>query len=283
MERYELEHRIRTQYAREGLAARLLEALRARGRDPGRLSPEDLAGFEDMHAGGRAATESVAALLAPKPGSLVLDVGSGLGGPARYVARTFDCRVVGVDITPELVEAARVLTERVGLADRVEFRVASALDLPFESRSFDAAFTIHVGMNIADKERFYCEIGRVLKPDTWLVIYDLFHMGGEIDYPMPWAEDESASFLLRPDELDRLLTRLGYEVVSIRNRTRAAAEAMRESARRAARTGRDEEAGSPPLVMGPHWREKVANLASALSEGRLGAYEFLVRRVGVAD
>ncbi len=283
MERHELEHRIRTHYARPDLAGRILAALEARGLDPKHLSPEDLAGFEDMHAGGRAATESVAGLLAPKPGSLVLDVGSGLGGPARYGARTFDCRVVGVDVTPELVEAARVLTERVGLAERVEFRVASALDLPFESRSFDAALTIHVGMNIADKERFYCEIGRVLKPDTFLAIYDLFHMGAEIDYPVPWAEEESASFLVRPDELDRLLTRLGFEVVVIRNRTRPAAEAMRESARRAARAGRDEEAGSAPLVMGPRWREKIANLAAALSEGRLGAYEFLVRRVGAPD
>jgi len=283
MERYALEHRIRIQYARGDLAGRILAALQAHGKDPQHLSPEDLAGFEDMHAGGRAATESVAELLAPKSGSLVLDVGSGLGGPARHVARTFDCRVIGIDITPELVEAARVLTERVGLADRVEFRVASALDLPFESRSFDAAFTIHVGMNIADKERFYCEIGRVLRPNTFLVIYDLFHMGGEIDYPMPWAEDASVSFLLRPDELDRLLTRLGFEVVAIRDRTRPAAEAMRESARRALRVGRDEEAGSPPLVMGPRWREKVANLAAALAERRLGAYEFLVRRVGTSD
>ncbi len=276
--RYELESRIRQHYCREDLAGRILAALAARGFDPERLQPDDLAGFEDMHAGGREATESLMELLDPPAEAQVLDVGSGLGGPARYLARTRGCRVVGVDLVPELVEAARHLTERVGLGERVTFQVASALDLPFESRSFDAAYTIHVGMNIEDKERFYCEIGRVLKPGTWFALFDLFRLAGEPDYPVPWAEGPEQSFLIRVDELDRLLTRLGFEVVTIRNRTRQAAAAMQESARRAARADDGEAPGSAALVMGPRWREKVRHLAAALADGRLGAWEVLARR-----
>ncbi len=276
--RHELEARVRAHYAREGLAERILAALAVRGVDPARPRPENLEGFEDMHAGGAEATESLIELLDPPRGARVLDVGSGLGGPARRLARTRGCRVVGVDLSPELVAAARALTERVGLADRVTFHVASALDLPFDSRSFDAAFTIHVAMNVEDKERFYCEIGRVLKPGTWFALYDLFRMTGEPDYPVPWADGPEQSFLVRVDELDRLLTRLGFEVVTIRNRTRHAAAAMAESARRAERADGETAPGSAALVMGARWREKLRHLAAALADGRLGAYAFLARR-----
>jgi ubiquinone/menaquinone biosynthesis C-methylase UbiE len=96
--------------------------------------------------------------------SRVLDVGCGIGGPARYLAHRFGCRVDGIDLTPELIETVRVLTERCKLADRVVLQVGNALELPYPEQTFDVVWCQNVTMNIADKAGLLAGFYRVLKP-----------------------------------------------------------------------------------------------------------------------
>lgn len=268
---------VRGHYGRGQLTERLFAILRARGRDPDHLAPEDLAGLEDMHVGGREATRSLVSLMPLRPGLRILDVGCGLGGAARFVALASGCRVTAVDLTPELVEAARELTRRVGLAGQVAFEVADALALPFADRTFDGACSIHVGMNIADKARFYAEIARVVKPGGFLALYDLLRGSGEPDYPVPWAESPETSHLVTLEELERLLAGAGLQPVAVRDRSEFARESMRASRERAGRPDADRLA-SARAVMGERFREKIGNLAAALEDGRLRAVELVARR-----
>src|SRR3546814_3455016 len=114
----------------------------------------------------------------------LLDIGCGLGGAARHFARACGCTVTGVDLTPEYVAVAEALTRMVGQADRVAFRAGSALDLPFEAASFDAATLLHVGMNIPDKDRLCAEAARVLKPGGVFGVYDGMRVGdGALTFP----------------------------------------------------------------------------------------------------
>ncbi len=118
---------------------------------------------DEFHVGGFEATQAVAAHMDLRPGLRLLDVGSGIGGPARYFAAEHGCHVTGIDITEEFVQVAKSLTRLVKLDHLVEFRQASALQLPFASETFDRAYMIHVGMNLADKAVVFGEVRRVLK------------------------------------------------------------------------------------------------------------------------
>src|SRR5687767_8938331 len=138
-----------------GLLAKLLAGLEGAGKRVDSLSREDLAPFEEFHTRGREGTREVARLAGFSDGMRVLDVGCGIGGPARTLAAEFGCTVVGVDLVEEFVEAARELTARVGLADRVEFVQGDALELPFGEGEFDGAMLEHVTMNIQDKGRLF--------------------------------------------------------------------------------------------------------------------------------
>ena len=151
-------------YGRGGLLERLLAALAEAGKDIEHLTIDDLAPVDEFHSRRRVATVELARLLAPSASDHVIDIGSGIGGPARYLAATHGCRVSGVDLTEEFVATAADLSRRAALAGRVDFRQGSALDLPFGDAAFDLAWTQNVAMNIADRPRFYAEIRRVLKP-----------------------------------------------------------------------------------------------------------------------
>jgi SAM-dependent methyltransferase len=207
-------------YARRDLGSAILAALEAAGKDIERLSLEVLAPVDEFHARGRPATAELTGALGLAPGMRVLDVGSGIGDPSRYVAATYDCEVVGIDLTEEFCRVAALLADRIGLGDRVEYRPGNALAMPFDDVAFDAAYTQHVAMNIEDKGRLYREVWRVLKPGGRFGIYDLLQGGGgDVVYPVPWARDTRTSFLVRPDELRRLLKDAGFEVVSWRETT----------------------------------------------------------------
>ena len=120
------------------------------------------------------------------------------------MAEVFGCSVVGIDVTPDFVNVANALTARVGLAEKVTFQEASALDLPFEDASFDAAVLLHVGMNIADKGRLFSEVRRVLRPGSRFGVYEVMRLqAGEIPMPMPWAETGDVSFVETPETYAR--------------------------------------------------------------------------------
>ena len=186
-------------YGRGGLLDRILAALIKAGKDPDHLTTDDLAPLDEFHSRRRKATEELARMLAPVASDRILDVGSGLGGPARYLAATYGCRVSGIDLTPEFVSTAAELTRRAGLTERVDFRVGSALAVPFPDASFDTAWSQNVAMNIADRAGWYAELHRVLKPGGRLANQDVAQDdGGPISFPVMCAERPEISFLLAP-------------------------------------------------------------------------------------
>jgi SAM-dependent methyltransferase len=202
---------IEAYWSRAGIGQAILDALVALGKDLDALTVDDLAPLDQFHGGGKPATVRLARLAALRPDTRVLDVGGGFGGPARTLAVECGCRVTSIDLTPTYVDAARMLTARLGLGDRVTHQVGNALALPFDDASFDVVWTQNSGMNIEDKHRLYAGFHRVLRSGGSLVMQE--PMAGPVDppiYPMMWACDPGSSFLRRPAEMLGLIEDAGF-------------------------------------------------------------------------
>jgi ubiquinone/menaquinone biosynthesis C-methylase UbiE len=213
--------KVASHYAGGGkLANAIAESLRRAGKDIRKLTTADLGTVDEFHIRGRKATLELAQSLNLNANSHALDIGSGLGGPARTLAETYGCRVTGIDLTQAFCDAAATLSGWVGLGDRVSFRQGDATSLPFANGQFDAAISIHVAMNIASKDKMYEEARRVLKPGARFGIYDILQgEGGEVLFPVPWARDSSISHLATPDAMRSLLTGAGLKIVDVRDST----------------------------------------------------------------
>jgi ubiquinone/menaquinone biosynthesis C-methylase UbiE len=202
------------------LASTIAESLRSAGKDFGRLTTADLAGGDEFHIRGRKATLELAQSLNLTANSYVLDIGSGLGGPARTLAETYGCRVTGIDLTQAFCDTAATLSGWVGLGDRVTFQQGDATSLPFADAHFDAAMTIHVAMNIASKDKMYAEARRVLKRGSRFGVYDILQgEGGEVLFPVPWAREPSISHLATSAAMQSLLTGAGFKIVDVHDST----------------------------------------------------------------
>jgi SAM-dependent methyltransferase len=199
-------------WGRDELERAILDALAAAGKDVDALTVDDLAPADQFHGGGKKATERLARLAGLRPGLRVLDVGGGLGGPARTLAAVFGCHVTVVDLTESYVRAGTALTARIGLADRVTHRIGDALALDVDA-AFDVVWTQNSGMNVADKERLYAGFGRVLRPGGLLVLQE--PMAGPVQpvvFPLMWARDAASSFLRTPDEMRGLIGAAGFRL-----------------------------------------------------------------------
>ena len=213
-------------------------ALAKAGKNPAKPSLQDLAPVDEFHVRGREATTELGALLGLMQDQMVLDVGSGLGGPSRQLAVACKCDITGIDLTDEYCRVATALASRLGLSDRVSYRQGNALAMPFADRSFDIAYTQHVAMNIADKAALYREIARALKPRGRFGIYDLLQgQGGSVLFPVPWAKDGSASFLASPDEMRKLLTDAGFEITNWNDTSEISKEWFKALNKRLTETG----------------------------------------------
>lgn len=202
------------------LASAIAESLRKAGKDISTLSTADLGTVDEFHIRGRKATQELAQSLNLSASSHVLDIGSGLGGPARTLAEIYGCRVTGIDLTQQFCDAAATLSGWVGLSARVDFRQGDATSLPFGDAMFDAAMTIHVAMNIAAKDKMYAEARRVLKPGARFAAYDVLQgEGGDLLFPVPWAREPSISHLVTPEAMTSLLSGAGFKIVDMRDST----------------------------------------------------------------
>jgi sarcosine/dimethylglycine N-methyltransferase len=255
---------VREHYRAIGLTGRLRTALLAFGPQDLRLTPQQLAPLDQFHTRGLAATADLAGLAQIGETDLVLDVGAGVGGPARFVAASCLCRVVGIDLSAEFIDAARYLTERTGQSDKVSFETANALDLPFDDARFDGVLLQHVAMNVRDRAGLYRQIRRVLKTGGRLATFDVVKGEGEPHFPLPWARTPETSFLLTAEETRSAIETAGFRILHWRDDTDTA-RAWFAQARAAG------PAASPNLglVIGPDFPAIAGNLGRNLVEGRV--------------
>lgn len=256
------------------LADAIAQNLRRAGKSLQSLKPADLASVDEFHIRGRKATLELAAQMKLGRESRVLDIGSGLGGPARTVAEAYGCHVSGIDLTQAFCDAAQILSDWVELGDRVSFRQGDATDLPFDDGEFDAAMTIHVAMNIPAKDKVYAQARRVLKPGGIFAVYDVLQgEGGDVLFPVPWARESSISFLATPDEMKRLLTGAGFKILEAQDSTEESAQWFEQMAARLA------QAGPPPVTfqafLGDDFPQMARNQVRNLAERRIGTVAYI--------
>ena len=268
---------VETHYTHTDLGEAILAALRAAGKDIDHLTPDDLAPVDEFHGGQRPATVRLAELVGFVGSERVLDVGSGLGGPSRYLAWRYDCRVSGVDLTAEFVRVAEMLTRLTGFVGRVDYRQGDALDLPFESESFDVVWSQNAAMNIADRDRLYREMRRVLKPGGKLALQEVAAgPGGPPHYPVQWAREPSISFLYSQKATRAKLATAGLRVTAWQDTTEPALQSA---------TARARNADGPPPALGTHlllggdWQAMFRNSGRNLEERRTELFNAVLERV----
>ncbi len=255
--------RLREHYGATGLIDRVKPAVENLAPNSQTLSVAQLALLDQFHLRGILATSELANSARIEPSTRVLDLGCGIGGPARYLSATFGCKVTGVDLSPAFVEAATYLTERCGLSDRVTFHTGDALRLPFEDGAFDTVFLQNVAMNIEDRPALYAEARRILAPGGRLAIYDLVRGEGDVLYPVPWARDASTSFLLSEADTRTTLEQAGFRAVLWIDDTDPVLDWFKVVM-----------AGPPNgpnlgLIMGPDFAAVIANVSRNIRENRL--------------
>ncbi len=253
-------------YSREGLYEIIVQRLKEHGIE--KATREDIATVDEFHVRGAGVSLELAAAAGLDKNSKLLDVGCGIGGPCRMLADKYGCKVTGIDATGEFIRTAKLLSDLLKLGHLTTFVQGDALHLPFKAKSFDAVWTQHVQMNIENKQAFYSEINRVLVNDGRFIYYDIFKKNHEpLYYPLPWADDESQSFLFTTSELSRTLNELGFTKVEIKDQTTAAMDFFTRLFEKIAREGAS--AAGLDLLMGADTGIKMKNLYKNILENKV--------------
>jgi SAM-dependent methyltransferase len=277
--RMEQQSAIAEHWAKGDVYAQVVSALEKIGKSLRGLKVEDLAPVDHFHARGFPATVDLADRLTINAGDRVLDIGCGIGGPARYIATRFGCHVTGIDLTPTFVDAGRKLTALLEVQDQVTIEEGDAQHLPYGDACFDGAYAQHVTMNIQDRSQFFAEAARVLKPGAWFALTEHgLGPAGAPHYPLPWSEDGSGAYLLAPAETSALLQQAGFEDVDLEDTGEKYLAAYKNVMALA------EQGSLPPLgvhiLLGANAREKTRNAARNIEEGRTHPIQVICRKRG---
>ena len=271
-----IEQQVAEHYTQDLLERKILDALRGAGKDPASVTARDLDALDNLHLGGRESIHELSAFMELRAGMRLLDVGCGVGGPARYFAE-HGCQVTGIDLTEEFIRVATSLTRLVQLSDRASFQQGSALAMPFDPAAFDGAYMIHVGMNIQDKAGLFREVARVLKAGARFAIFDILRASeGELQFPLPWAMTPENSFAANADDYRLALEAVGFDLVHQRSRRQFAIENM-ENMRAQAASGSPQILGVH-ILMGDNAPLMLKNVNQAIIAGALEPVELVAVR-----
>ncbi|MFA9420258.1 MAG: class I SAM-dependent methyltransferase [Gammaproteobacteria bacterium] len=256
------------------LAEKIAEGLQSAGKNLKDLNTVDLSAVDEFHFRGRKATLQLAEQMKLDENALVLDIGSGLGGPARTLAEEYGCRVIGIDLTNAFCEVAGIMSNWVKLAERTDFQQGDATNLPFSDNQFDAAMTLHVAMNIAAKDKMYEQARRVVKPGGIFAVYDILQGdGGEVLFPAPWARDPSISHLATPVEMKKLFSDAGFRLLDVHDSTDESLGWLE------ARTAGTIQSGPSPvttqILFGDDFPEMTRNQIRGLRERRIRTVSYI--------
>jgi ubiquinone/menaquinone biosynthesis C-methylase UbiE len=263
---------IAAHYAHDHLYEAILQAI---GKQPAGITRKDLAPFDELHVRGQEVSRELAIAAGLQPGMRILDAGCGLGGASRLLADEFGAHVTGIDITDDYIRTAQQLSALTGLQHNTRFVQGSVLALPFNDNSFDAVWTQHVQMNIPDKNALYAALGRVLKNGGRCIYYDVLGNDEPIQYPVPWAADDSLSFLITPQQLHTLLSNAGLQRILVTDETEKGIHSLNNLFNRITEKGLP--ASGLHLLMGNTALDKLSNLRGNLIERKIvlesGVYE----------
>ena len=258
---------IENQYYTSELFEDIIERLKGQEVNLNQVSRDHLAGVDEIHLRGAEVSKEIVRELGLGDSKL-LDIGCGIGGPSRMLADEFNFKVTGIDISHEYIRTAQKLSELVRLEHKTKFIQADALELPFGKGSFDVVWTQHVQMNIHDKVKFYSEIERVLSDNGTFIYYDIFKQeNGDVDYPVPWANNPSISFLETISTMNGILTDLGFTKMQSTDQTAKASQFLLGLFEKIKLNG-------PPnlglnVLMGSSTKEKLGNILKGLEEEKI--------------
>lgn len=259
---------VQTHYGSDGIVNCILTAISMPDPRPGSLKAEQLYPFDQLHGRELLATKDHTARLACDANDRILDIGCGIGGPARYIAATYGSSVEGIDVTPPFIDAAAELTRLCGLQGLASFQKADASRMPFADQYFDGAICFYVGMNLAQKADVIGEAFRCLRPGAKLIWTQVVTGTGEHYYPLPWSKEPSTSYLLDAGSLESLFSAAGFKLVDVVDEFSQHVELARERAR-SAQMPSDAQKQANEIVLGQDFVERRRNYIRCLSEGRL--------------
>jgi SAM-dependent methyltransferase len=261
-------------YSPNDLYNKIIGGLNKLGKDLSKVTLDDLQPVDEFHIRGDAATTELIALADFTTDMHILDVGCGIGGSTRRLSHEAGCRVTGIDLSDEYIDVAERLTQLLNMEDRVSFHACSALNLPFDDNAFDGVWSLQMNMNVEDKLAWLNETYRVLKPGGRAVLYEVCgNKNTPLHFPVPWAQDESMSFLVPPELFRKAITSAGFLIEVWNDKTDLAQKAFANA---------KEPVGEPNLpvlgvylLVGNDIQTKAYNLHRNLNEERVSLIETL--------
>jgi len=240
-----------------------------------------IAAVDQFHIGGLRATLKMIELAGFNPQDKVLDIGCGIGGPARTIACTCNCHVTGVDLSEDYCQAARLISKQLNMDHQTKFIRANALKMPFNKNSYSALWTQHVTMNIGAKKALLQEFYRVLKPAGQLLMYEVLcttHTNESVNYPLPWAKEPEDSFLDNIHNYSSLIHNCGFELNHLQDVSSTAIINIKKVVERI-KQGEKKELGLE-IILGESFLTMMENLLEALKNDRLSVVEFVATKPG---